>query len=295
MPTVTQTKMKPKSAKKPKSDNVWDNLELLDAESEDHLKILIYGRSGTGKTTLWGSFPGPILSIICSGGIKSGELKSLKDKKLLAKKDIYRHPLNKSAEILELVEKQQETSRFKTIVVDHVTGLQDKILAEILDIEEIPAQKSWGMASQQQYGQCSAQSKEMFKKLLNLDCNVVMIGQERNFHTDEETHVDGINPYVSVALTPSLGGWLCPAVDYVIQTLIRPKMVEKKIQLGVGSKQKVRVTMQRDGNKVEYVARIAPHDVVTTKFRVPKGHTMPEFLVDPTYDQIMSVLKGSAN
>lgn len=296
MPSVIQTKMKPKIKKRPTaSGSIFDNLEKLDTESEDFFKMLIYGRSGTGKTTLAGTFPGPLLWIVCSGGLKSGELKSLKDKKLLTKKDIYPHYVKKSSEILEIAESQQETGRFKTIVVDHVTGMQDKILAEILDIEDIPAQKSWGMASQQQYGQCSAQSKEMFKKLLNLDCNVLMLGQERNFHTDEDTHVDGINPYVSVALTPSLGGWLCPSVDYVIQTLIRPKMVEKRINLGIGKKMKTRVTMTRDGNKVEYVARLAPHDVVTTKFRLPKGHELPEFMVDPTYDKIVALLSGGAD
>lgn len=289
MPKVEQTKVKPK-LKKSKGD-AWDSLEKLTADQTGGLKMLIYGRSGTGKTTFWGTFPGPILVLVCSGGLKSGECLSLKDKKLLAKKDIYVHYIKNATEIEEFVDKQAATNRFKTVVIDHVTGLQDRVLAEILDIDELPVQKAWGTASQQDYQRCTAQCKEHFKRMLNLDCNVVFIAQERDFNNDEESRSDGIQPYVAAALTPSLVGWLNPACDYIVQTLIRPKMVEKKIKLG----SKVSTKLVRAEGEVEYVAHIAPHDIVTTKFRVPKGHKMPKYIVDPSYDKVMALLNGSAD
>lgn len=268
-------------------------MQKLTAEHDGNLKILIFGRSGTGKTTLWGSFPGPILVLVTSGGLKSGECLSLKDKKLLAKKDIFVHYIKDTTEMDEFVAKQAETNKYRTIVSDHITGFQDRVLAEILDIEDLPVQKSWGLASQQQYQQCTAQCKEHFKRMLNLDCNVVFIAQERDFNNDEESRSGGINPYVSAALTPSLVGFVNSSCDYLIQTLIRPKMIEKKMVVGVGKKQKTSVKLVPDGDKKEYVARIAPHDVVMTKFRVPKGHKMPEFLIDPSYDKIMALISGS--
>jgi ABC-type lipoprotein export system ATPase subunit len=45
--------------------------------SDDTIQLLLYGRSGTGKTTLWSTFPKPILGVICSGGQRSGELRSV--------------------------------------------------------------------------------------------------------------------------------------------------------------------------------------------------------------------------
>lgn len=290
MPTVMQTKMKSKVTKKKVEGDAWDNLTKLTAEPEGNLKILIYGRSGTGKTTFWGSFPGPILVLVCSGGMKSGECLSLKDKKLLAKKDIFPHYVKSSIEIDEFVAKQAETGRFRTVVIDHVTGLQDKVLAEILDIDELPVQKAWGTATQQDYQQCTAQCKEHFKRMLNLDCNVVFIGQERDFNNDEDSRNGGIQPYVAAALTPSLVGWLNPACDYIVQTLIRPKMVERRMKIG----KKVSTKIVKVEGEVEYVAHIAPHDVVTTKFRVPKGHKMPKYIIDPDYDKVLALLSGSA-
>lgn len=291
MPSVTQTKVKPKLKKKVSSGDSWDNLEKLTAEPEGNLKILIYGRSGTGKTTFWGTFPGPILVLVCSGGVKSGECLTLKDKKLLAKKDIFPHLVKSSVEIDEFIAKQAETNRFRTVVIDHVTGLQDKVLAEILDIDELPVQKAWGTAAQSDYQQCTAQCKEHFKRMLNLDCNVVFIGQERDFNNDEESRSGGIQPYVAAALTPSLVGWLNPACDYIVQTVIRPKMVEKRMKF----KGKTSVKMTRVEGEVEYVANIAPHEVVMTKFRVPKSHKMPKCIIDPSYDKIMALLSGSAD
>src|SRR5438105_14808538 len=41
------------------------------------IKIILYGRSGTGKTTLWATFPKPILVALCSGGSRPGELRSI--------------------------------------------------------------------------------------------------------------------------------------------------------------------------------------------------------------------------
>jgi ABC-type polar amino acid transport system ATPase subunit len=54
-----------------------DRITDLDFEDQG-IKMVLYGSSGSGKTTLWATFPKPILAIICSGGFKSGELRSVR-------------------------------------------------------------------------------------------------------------------------------------------------------------------------------------------------------------------------
>ena len=49
----------------------------LDNMFHGGIKMCVYGRSGTGKTTFWGSFPGRILALMCSGSDPSGELRSI--------------------------------------------------------------------------------------------------------------------------------------------------------------------------------------------------------------------------
>jgi len=274
-------KMTPTKKTNPKKKAIESLIQPI--EFDEGIKINLYGRSGTGKTTLWSTFPKPILAIICSGGIKSGELRSISKKD---RKGIDQAKIEKTSQLRELIDYQNETSKYATVVLDHASGLQDYTLREILGLEELPAQSSWGMAQQQQWGQCALKMKEMLRALLNLSGNVVIVAQEREFNTDGNDEI--LMPYVGSALSPSVTGWLNPACDYICQTSIRTKMISKTIKIG-GKEQ----TKLIEGNGVEYVLRTAPHAVFTTKFRIPKGSKMPDVIIDPDYDKIMALINGA--
>lgn len=284
MPNVKKQTAKVKRKPEAKKKVTGIEAKLKDMEFCEGIKICIYGRSGTGKTSLWGSFPGPIACIQCSGGSKPGELRTLNTPEM--RKKIKTFVLEETSEIRDLVELQEETGRFKTIVIDHATGLQDTTLAEVLDLDEIPAQNSWGLASQQDYGQCSLQMKTNLRMLLGLACNVVIIAQEREFTPSED---DGmIMPHVAAALSPSVAGWLNPACDYVVETFIRQKTIVKKVKVG-GKTTEVR----KPTKGVEYCLRTGPHAVYTTKFRIPKGSgELPDVIVDPDYMKILKLIEG---
>lgn len=245
--------------------------------------MLLYGRSGTGKTTLWATFPGPILAMICSGGQQPGELLSVNTPENRSK--ISQVVINESTEIKEVIDYTKETGAFNTLVLDHASGLQDLILKEILGLEELPAQKSWGMASQAQYGQCSLQCKEVFRALLGVGCHVVIVAQERDFKGESESEI--ITPTIGAALTPSVTGWLNPACDFVVQTFIRPTVEYTTNK--VGGKE---ITTNKRGKGVEYCLRTEPHEIYQTKFRVPKGSKLPEVIVDPSYEKIAALING---
>lgn len=276
-------KVSKQSAKRKRTSvkSVIDRIEPIGFDS-DGIKISLYGRSGSGKTTLWSTFPKPILAVIVSGGAKSGELRSIGKEH---RKGIKQIKLKSSDELGEVVEYAQDNG-IATLVLDHATGLQDMILKELLGIEELPVQKSWGMASRQEYGQCAMQMKERLRSLIDLDCNVVIIAQEREFNTDNEGGEDSLlMPYVSSALTPSVVGWLNPACDYICQTFIRGKTVTKKTKIG-----KKVVTRQVRVRGVDYCLRTAPDPVFVTKFRLPKGVKLPDVIVDPGFDKLNNLI-----
>jgi hypothetical protein len=268
-------------------ESVLERIAPIGFGDDDGLKVLLYGRSGTGKTTLWATFPKPILALVCSGGSKPGELRSIDTPEY--RKTIRQVVLEGSREIISVTDALADDSlRCGTLVLDHASGLQDQVLKEILGLEELPAQKGWGMASQQQYGQCSLQCKELLRALLGLSCNVVIVAQEREFNTEADSEL--IMPFVGAGMTPSVTGWLNTAVDYIAQTFLRQREVTKEAKIGgkvVPTKVKTK--------EVEYVLRVGPDPVYTTKFRLPRGTPLPDVVVDPTYDKLIALIRGRRN
>lgn len=265
-----------------KGGSVLDRIGDIDFSDDDGISILLYGASGSGKTTLWATFPGPILAVIVSGGNKPGELRSINTPEY--RKKIKTVSLENSDEFIELVKFQAETATFKTLVLDHVSGLQDLCTSEVTG-KPVPAQKGWGDMTQQQYGKVGLKVKECLRDFLGLAGNRIVIGQERQFEGKEDNEI--IAPTIGVALMPSVAGWLYPAVDYVCQTFKKQKTETVNSKLNGKD-----FTTTNKVKGVDYCLRVGPHEVYTTKFRIPKGQTLPDTIIDADYRKIIKVING---
>ncbi len=256
-----------------------------------YLKVLLYGDSGTGKTTLWATFPGPILAMICSGSRRPGELKSI---------DTPEYRKKVRPVIIRSLEHAQEelnnaTGKYGAAILDHGTGLQDLAIKEHLGLDEIPIARfrkagkgeAWGLVPQADWGEINTVCLKVLRKLMDLDCHTVVVCQEKVFKGREEMPGDIVKPVIGGAMTPGVMQWLNPSCDCVVQTFKRPKMV--LVKHTIAGKE---TEMWQRAPGVEYCLRTGPHDVYMTKFRVPRGHTLPECLVDPDYDKIKAVLQG---
>ena len=85
-------------------------------------------------------------------------------------------------------------------------------------------------------------------------------------------------PSVGPRLMPSVASALNAAVKIIGNTMIR-EQVEKK----AGGKVK---------RTVSYCLRIGPHAYYATKIRQPKGSYVPDILEDPSYNALVSLMKG---
>ncbi len=259
------------------SSNAWD--------LAGGLRFLVYGDSGTGKTTLASTFPGPTLWLLCSGGNQPGELHSIDTEE--NRRKITPVVIHSTDQYLD--ELRARTGQVTT-VLDHSSGMLNLLTKEMLGMDSIPAVKKWGMAQQRDWGNINEKMIELLRALLNLRGNVVVIGQERIFKGGEDQRGAGdvIKPAVGVALTPGVTVWLRPAVDYEVQAFKRPRMDRQVVDFaGVKSEVEVR------GKGVEYCIRTEPHDVYMTKFRLPRGRALPDVIVDPSYDKIVRVIQGT--
>ena len=290
MPTVT--KQVAHAVKKPKAGSLLSRVTPVAQVDSGGLHISLYGRAKTGKTRLISTFPKPVVIIGGEDGTRS--IRNAKDV-YFVRVIIDGTPEPEDGKFVtvselpalvdELVDRN---SGYATIAVDTASALQDLVLAKILGLSEIPTQKSWGMATREQYGQCGIQLKTVLRKLMDASWkNVVVTAHERSFNEDA-SDTDILFPTVGSALTPSVAGWLNGACEYICNTFIKEKTVAKNVTIAGKVK-----TVNEKVKGADYCLRVGPDPVYMTGFRVPLGSPdLPEYIVDPTYDKIMKLVNG---
>ena len=255
--------------KTPKKSGLEDRFQdLLDLNTPTI--ITLYGRPGTGKTTISCTLPKPLLLIdVKDKGTDSGKRDDLEPG------DITVFELEKFDEIYDIYDYIKDNpDRFKSVVIDHMTALQDFCYEKVMD-EEGKSRMSQGM-----YGTAGGYLKEvinLYKGLTDLGITPCFNCQDRMESGDGEGE-DQLLPEVGPSLMPSVARTLC-AASRVIGHTYQFENVEKL-----------------DGAKVrrniEFRLRLGPNPYYITKVTRPFGTPCPQFLVDATYQDIMKVVKG---
>ena len=282
MPAIQKQNNKP-TVKKPvrqMGGSVSSRIVSVGDLPDTGVKMLIYGRSKTGKTSFACSAPKKLLIISAEVG-EAGGTKSVHNMK-----GVDYVQLQNPEEMRELV--HDACLQYETVVVDTATSFESLVMAHILGIERIPEQKSWGMASREDYGKCGLQVKTYLRELLDLPNNTIVLAQERNFGDDKNTESDlNILPTIGAGLQPATAGWLNCAVDYIGGTYIRRQMVE---QVNKVAGKEVRTS--RATGRMEYCLRVGPDPIFTTGFRRPKEFALADVIVDPTFDMLKKLISG---
>ncbi len=281
MPKIERQTMRPKQKDSGPADG-WG--------FTGNVSVLLFGQSGTGKTTTWASFPGPILAIICSGGGRHPEeLQSVDTKE--NRKKITARVCSTGAQVEKLLVEAQD-SKWGTVVLDHGTGLRNLLLREELGVDQL-LQNHWGLATRENYFAVALKTKEILYRFLSLPSHRVIVAQEKDHNSKEEDEKisnleDVQKPLLGGDFSKSIIAWLNPACSIIVQTFKRPRMVEKVKKLPSGKQLKTLVR----GKGVEYCLRVGPHDTVITKFRKPKEIELPDVIVNPDFNKIMELVKG---
>lgn len=238
------------------------------------ISALFYGRSGTGKTTLAGTFPNCLFIDIGEKGTDS-----------LQGTDAQVIRANEWDDIEDYYwELHGGNHKFKTVVIDSAHAMQGLAIKEA----KIRANKKvTDQTSQKDFGQAGAlmiQWMEHYRDLMDLGIHVIFLAHDRVTEVDTDDEDDGmIMPEVGPRLMPSVSSSLLGIVNVVGHTYIREKITKSK---KVGEK---------PSRQVDYCLRIGPHGYYATKIRKPKSVTVPEFLIDPTYDKLVAVIQGKTD
>ena len=258
--------MKKKTTKKPSLEDRFQDLLDMDTPTI----ITLYGRPGTGKTTISCTLPKPLLLIdVKDKGTDSGKREDLEPG------DITVFELESFDEIYDIYDYLEENpDRFKSVVIDHMTALQDFCYGKVMD-EEGKSRMSQGM-----YGTAGGYMKEvinLYKGLTDQGITPCFNCQDRMESGDGEGE-DQLLPEVGPGLMPSVARTLC-AASRVIGHTYQFENVEKL------EGAKVR-------RNIEFRLRLGPNPYYITKVTRPFGTPCPQFLVDATYKDIMKVVKG---
>lgn len=256
--------------KKVKKTSILDKIQPV-SELETNLVMLVYGRSGSGKTAFGATFPKPIL-FIDTNERGTETIKQEEDVDVVLVSD-----WNELDELYWAALNGDFDTEYATIVIDQITNLQDLGMAEVRrksrkGRDELFTQKNWGQLS----GMLK-QAITDWRELAN-QYNLLFIAHERVDNPGDEDD-EAIVPSIGARVMPSVGSFIDGAVDAIGSTYISERWETE-------DKEEVR--------HVDYCMRLGPHAFYSTKIRRPtSAGPIPEFIVDATFTKIRHLIAGT--
>lgn len=228
MPSVTR-QAPPKPTVSFPNGSILSSAVPVTSLREDRVKVCIYGRNRSGKTTLACLFRKPLLLIssepdanggaISVSNVEGVQLIRVSAEKLLGDR------VHGSAKVVAIANELATHNPFATVVLDTATSLQDVILVELMGLPKVPEMLSWGFVPDGVYQQRAEKLRETIRPLLNLkNCNVVITAQEKDHNAMEDRggknkilHTMQMGSFMAPALGATNAQWLQDNCGYIVQ------------------------------------------------------------------------------
>jgi hypothetical protein len=257
----------------PKKSSIEDRIkDLMDMNMP--LVTTLYGRGGTGKTTIASFYPKPMLFIdVKDKGTESAKHKNLKrgDVKVFEVKDL--------DDIYEIYDHIVDSGKYKSVIIDHMTALQE------ISHNKVKEEEGKDQMSQRMFGVSAGYLKEivqMYKGLGDMGIDPVFLCQDRLQEGDGEGD-EQLLPEVGAGLMPSVATFLNAASRIIGHTYLYETMTK------TGNMQVHR--------EIEYRLRLGPNPYYVTKFTRPRGTPCPQYLTIDVengnpYEDLQTILRG---
>lgn len=282
-----------------------------------YVKMVLYGDNGIGKTWLACDFEKPLLLLSFEPGeAGTGGARTVQRvpgveflRVLPTKGRAGKVAEAATAKLFRLAEEFQKGHGlcslpgqyagrpFRTVVIDSVTSLQDRVLAELMGLDWVPNQidPSENRDNKKMYTTRAEQTKNCLKPWVDMPVHTIFIGKEIDHYKPEEperddkgrTKVDmrprfvrGMRPEsrFAVQLGGATAGWLNDSCDFLCRLYM-----DREVEDVAG-------TPVETGKFVRCL-RIGFHPNYAARFRSP-DFDLPDEIIRPTYAKIAAAIEG---
>lgn len=222
---------------------------------------VFYGLPGSGKSSFINSLPGNVLIIDTDRGLASVEQDD-------------RFSVAECASWNDVIEALSYAKDFDSIAVDHLTNVQELCYKDIMETNHAKKMQL------QHYGEASTRLKAFIDELVDLSYsgkNVYVIAQEKNLNIE-----DIVDENVPAQTVPNL-------MDSVAKYVTASSRI-------IGHTERVTKSKIVKGDKKVkdfYQVRLAGNPIYTLKVTRKPGITIPDTMVNPTWEAIVGLTDGS--
>lgn len=222
----------------------------------------IYGKSGSGKTALAGTFPKPILDIII-GDNGAGTIKDVDGIEFIEAENI--------ADIKSILKELETDKKYKTVLLD-TFGL---IVNSWIDENAIKKSKRM---SQQMWGDLKNDIDDILRICQSLakKKNVIL-----TVHEILET-IEGLEEEIIPDARPNMNKGTRTYLEGLSNYGIHTTKIMKTVVASDGTEKEV----------PKYAAHIGANPFYWTKLQVNPAIKLPKLLYNPTYEKIMKLAEG---
>lgn len=297
MPSIHRQKppLSPKPVSSFPQGSVLATAKPVNSLKEKYVRVCIYGRNRSGKTTLAAQFAKPMLIVSaepdeCGGATSISNIDGIIITRISASR-LEGDTVHGSAKVVAIANELAHSNPFKTVVLDTCTSLQDIILVELMGLPAIPEMMSWGVVPDGVYQARAEKLRETIRPLLKLNnCNIVILAQEADHNAQEDRggrrklmQTMQAGSFIAPALGATNAKWLQDNCGYVVQIYEDELMQEIVIPQFDGHGKPIEpVTQQVGTGKRQRHLRLLYHPNFAAGGRWNFDPNMPEFVTAPT-------------
>lgn len=236
-------------------------------EVERHVAMLAYGDQKTGKTVFACSFPKPLLLIdIMEEGTDS----------VVDVDGVNVVSAESTGDMEDLYWMLEKGSKYKSVVLDQMTGLQNLVIREMKAKKN---QRADDVFSQRSYGQLGGWMQQWilnYRNLIKRDVHVCFLSHQKRIEPQDEDD-DRLAPEITTALTGSITNFLLGAVSVIGNQFIRESHDKKTKE-----------------TEMQHCMRLVSGFYRCGIRRPVSAGPVPEYIINPTFDKIMKLSKGES-